>query len=222
MDRPILFSGPMVRAILEGRKTQTRRVLKPQPDYGASECGYSATGWGERDAMGRCLCTPVRVPYAVGDILWVREAWRTGLAYEDLPPASMSGEEQILYEEDGGVVRWWPGSSEFGRRRNSIHMPRWASRLTLTVTDVRVQRVQKINEDDAKAEGARPAFSYPGSDAVSARPRYRWGFHELWDSINASRGFGWDVNPWVAALTFDVIRANINALPTVPGTGEAA
>jgi hypothetical protein len=88
--------------------------------------------------------------------------------------------------------------------RSPIHMPRWASRLTLTVTEVRVQRLQQISEDEAKAEGVRPAFSYPGHENVYANPRYVWGFHELWHEIHGASS--WSANPWVAAITFDVAK----------------
>lgn len=90
----------------------------------------------------------------------------------------------------------------------SIHMPRWASRITLEIIDVRVERVQDINESEAQAEGVRPAFSHPGLDGVVSQPSYRWGFWRLWDKLYAERGLGWDVNPWVWAITFRRVESS--------------
>lgn len=158
-DRPILFSAPMVRALLEGRKTQTRRLLKLSGHKQFSEFGPSDTpgyDWHFRRADG-CWCdhrqSDLPLPYAIGDRLWVREAWRTGNAYDDLSPAQLGGDEQILFEVDGTTIRWGPRCSEPGCYRHARFMPRWVSRLTLTVTDVRVQRLQDISEADCIAEG---------------------------------------------------------------------
>lgn len=179
-DRPILFSGPMVRALLDGRKTMTRRVLEPET-LGADEA--------------------IRIPYSLRDRLWVRETWAERLLGE---AASYRADVQ------DAPIAWRP----------SIFMPRWASRLTLIVTDVRVERVQEISEEDARAEGCfkghasgrvfndRTSMRLGGDEWSSARD---W-FADLWDSLNASRGHGWDANPWVAALTFDVHHRNIDAL----------
>jgi hypothetical protein len=180
-ERPIIFSGPMVRAILDGSKTQTRRVMKPQPlSAGPGVCPY-----------GR-----------IGDRLWVRETWNT---------VNPEGEPtSILYKADGSVMyRPFP-SAEAGwkaeqdaesldaqRWNTPIFMPRWASRITLEVTDVRVERVQEISEEDAKAEGVKPD--------PNERPYvedFREDFEHLWDSINAKRGHSWESNPWVWAITF--------------------
>ena len=166
-ERPILFSEPMVRAILAGRKTQTRRVVH-MDDNGDP-----------------------RFPCHIGDRLWVREAWRTLVAYEDLAPRDMSGEEPIRYEADGYIERWGHLSCAIertGRRRQGMHMPRWASRLILGVQDVRVEQLDEITEDDAKAEGCNGRASFRG----------------LWDELNGSRGCGVETNPWVAAISFSV------------------
>jgi len=203
-DRPIIFSGPMVRALLEGRKTQTRRVLKPQPEVhpdgcwswkarNGAFCGASGTrisGFAE-SARFHCRIQP-------GDRLWVREAF----SYDRLD-----------VDRDGTLPPWYwaDGNPEYGdwsKPKPSIHMPRWASRLTLIVTDVRVQRLQDISEADAMAEGAEPILL--PSDGGSA-PHVE-GVRQIWDSLNAKRGFGWDDNPWIVALTFDVIKANIDTL----------
>jgi hypothetical protein len=182
-ERPILFSGPMVRAILEGRKTQTRRPLRRQPNY-TPRMLYVPYRGGKRicvrddknfyDYWNWCS-------YGVpGDRLWVRETWFQGYATvyrADHPECQPSG-----YSAD----KWRP----------SIFMPRWASRLTLEITDVRVQQVQAISEADANAEGC----DLPARDQDWSQCR-RW-YQDLWDSINAKRGCGWATNPWVWALTF--------------------
>lgn len=202
-DRPILFSGPMIRAIIEGRKSVTRRVLKPQPFGGGYHEGEVSLDrvWDGRarfsaEAVGGGAfveCT-VRLPYAVGDRLWVREAH----AFVERPNdwgCSGEGAETVVYRAsaDDEGERWLPG----------IYMPRWASRLTLHITDVRVERVQEISEVDAIREGVTLI------EETCDRPRD--AFRALWDSLNAARGFGWDANPWVVAISFEVERANIDA-----------
>ncbi|GGL91377.1 phage-like protein [Pseudooceanicola nanhaiensis] len=215
-DRPILFSGQMVRALLEGRKTQTRRVIKsrgfpPQfcggryDDKNDPECW----GWEDFDRGEWITLDQWRrwtfVPYAPGDRLWVREAWASIDACTHNDPGSQALVDRGFYRADhpvdcGDVSRWRP----------SIHMPRWASRLTLIVTDVRVQRVQQISCDDAVAEGVEvnPA-GVVLIDGVAHSGKA--AFRKLWDSLNGPRGFGWDANPWVAAYTFTVHHRNIDA-----------
>lgn len=192
-ERPILFSSPMIRALLDGRKSQTRRVIK---DF--DPCLYGKPG----------------------DLLYTKEAtwiWckrvRNGTTKTGRPKyryVPVGG--HIVYCADGDKpthrIADYPDHG--WRYKAARFMPRRASRLTLRLTDVRVQRVQEISEEDAKAEGARAAFSYPGFNGVLSHPCYRWGFHELWDSINAARGFGWDVNPWVWCLSFSVINKNVD------------
>lgn len=213
--RPILFSGPMVRALLDGRKTQTRRVLCAADPTDDEPEGY-------RDlpapyvAFGAPVCENVsdgnvyRFPrsYAAGDLLWVREAWAPLDACTHNDPGSQALVDRGFYRADhpvdcGDVSRWRP----------SIHMPRWASRLTLRVTDVRVQRVQEISEGDAVAEGIERDtdgwFDYQ-APSVQCCVTARDSFMTLWDSLNARRGYGWDANPWVAAYTFVVIRQNVD------------
>lgn len=219
-DKPILFSGPMIRALIDGRKTQTRRVLKPWPGmqakwltmetlHRAPACylakvegnlgvqmqhplaGTTQT-YGDVDEMSPL--TWVRLPYAPGDRLYVREA------------CHIDG-DQVNYRADTpescDTTGWgW---------RPSIHMPRWASRLTLTVTDVRVQRAQEISEADAQAEGVTPIDESNERKWEHYSP-YGVAFHTLWDSLNEARGYGWDANPWVAAYTFTVHRQNIDQM----------
>ncbi|WP_340109474.1 hypothetical protein [Pikeienuella sp. HZG-20] len=211
-DKGIIFGAPMIQALLAGRKTQTRRVLKIRGHRIFTEFGRSGTDgydWHFRDKALRWhdyrdADIRKRLTHAPGDRLWVREG-------HAIVGASDPG--WVLYREAGyeaecarhGFDAPYPAEKSI-RWRSPIHMPRWASRLTLTVTDVRVQRVQDISEEDALAEGVE-RLRYP--------ERGDWGwpqerFRDLWDGLNAKRGFGWDVNPWVAALTFTVERRNID------------
>ena len=184
-EHPILFSGGMVKAILEGRKTQTRRVMKEQDQ----------ANW-PWPILSHC-------PYgAVGDRLWVREAWRTEKGIDKMDAAQMVAAcldagysapwAPIRYEADKRFDNWDQGQ-EVGRLRPSIHMPRWASRITLEVVNVRVERLRDISEADAKAEGADFAQSDDGD--LNA-------FNNMWDVINEKRGFTWMSNPWVWVIEF--------------------
>lgn len=192
-DKPILFSGPMVRALLNGSKTQTRRVLKPTAE---------------------AFETP---KYRRGDRLWVRERFAiSGIGWGKKPSEAIGGRVHFHADPDHGWQTYW------GNWHPSIHMPRWASRLTLIVTDMRVQRVQDISETDAIEEGCRPFFD-EANPKICAGPNGHQhkmaplkgpvdDFHRLWDSLNAKRGFGWDANPWVVATTFTVHRCNIDQM----------
>lgn len=197
-ERPILFSGPMVRAILEGRKTQTRRVVKGRW-LPLVEAVMRVNGRWVWTTMDYDLTTPYGEP---GDRLWVRETWAAFDLDWSWPgrPRDLSGGPwpNIVYRADDGL-------DEHGwkRWRPSIHMPRWACRITLEVTDVRVERLKDITEDDAMAEGwiKRPDLSKdPEVHADACRD---W-FVDLWDSINAKRGYGWETNPWVWRIEFQV------------------
>ena len=188
-ERPMLFSAAMVRAILRGRKNQTRRVVKPQPIQRMGVWGgpYLASADGKQQ----------NCPYGVpGNRLWVKERWRW---------VDMDGGDHVALEFMSDLlhdpIHWvacpdgWPEAhaKQQDKWRPSIYMPRWASRITLEVTEVRVQRLQDISEEDAQAEGVE-------TDGVCKswiRP-----FSLLWNSINAKRGFGWDKNPWEFAISF--------------------
>lgn len=183
-DRPIIFSAPMVRALLDGRKTQTRRVLKPLP--------RRTIFFDPKTAVLDQFQEP---PYAPGDRLWVREAF----SYE-LLDVDRNGFMPPWYWADGN-----PESGDFTRPKPSIHMPRWASRLTLLVTDVRVQRLQEITAEDVTAEGI--PFE---ADALAP---YEWSvarFADLWNTIHGPDA--WDANPWCAAISFTVHRCNIDKM----------
>lgn len=196
-ERPILFSGDMVRAILAGRKTQTRRVVKGSrcKDSGAplAPCEIAA----EVNGGDYRLC-----PYGVpGDTLWVREKhWiveRDGQGI-DVPFLVYDDEWERGVVSLGTPLRPWVGPFEKYGPRPSIHMPRWASRITLRVTGVRVERLQEISEDDAKAEGV----TY--SQAMEIGDSYTGGFRALWHTIHAADGpHGWEANPWVWVVEFE-------------------
>jgi hypothetical protein len=207
-DRPILFSGPMVRALLDGRKTQTRRVLNPQPTADMGLVGIYAPkltavfGYETPDADHK-----VALRYMPGDRLYVREAWRCNGWASDLATIFYRASEGDGYT---AMCEQYPvaGKSPMrvtGTWRPGIHMPRWASRLTLTVSDVRVQRLQEISEADALAEGCYR------QDAANpcAKPGIK-GFYHTWQELNSDRGYGWYENPWVVAITFTVERRNID------------
>lgn len=204
-ERPILFSAPMIQALLAGRKTMTRRIVKPQPRYESSDLWCGDGVWhftkpsGEKtvsisvDSMretGGAHDLAYRCPYgAPGDRLWVRE---TFAAWRD----ATTGRQCVEYRADGHYSRSNDGEP---RWRPSIFMPRALSRITLEVTSVRVERVQEISEDDSKAEGATPMFVMDPASFVrgGAIPpsTHRNGFESLWREING--GKSWDGNPWV-------------------------
>ena len=186
-ERPIIFSGDMVTAILAGRKTMTRRIVKPQPPDGG-RVALRSSGWVYVDCNGDAL-GPAYCPYAAPR-LWVREAWRVNGNEHDYANATR---DNVFYRADE------PWNTNAGWKP-SIHMPRWASRITLQITDVRVERVQDITDDDALAEGVdRTNSSIPGY----ATQR----FQKLWDSINAARGYPWAANPVVWVIEFRKVES---------------
>lgn len=203
-DKPIIFSAPMIRALWDGRKTQTRRMLKLRGHRTFSEFGPSDTtgyDWHFRDSEMRWHdyrhADLLRLlPYAPGDRLWVREAWNVPDAY--LLPENR---ETALGLMNYRATPW----AEPGAWRSPIHMPRWASRLTLVVTDVRVQRVQEITAEDCTAEGI--PFE------VDALAPYEWSvsrFADLWNSIHGPDA--WERNDWVCAMTFTIHKQNIERM----------
>lgn len=208
-ERPIPFSGPMVRALLAGTKTQTRRVCKPQPSQvlGSGRRVYRdedfKKSWAHLPGMHESLDPYVDVPYgAPGDRLWVRETWaiKTGTDrghHSRVIYAADMG-EKLIHWQDGHDIGARYGYDLTGRERNrpSIRMPRWASRITLEITEVRVQRLQEISEADAKAEGIDiGAYADKAYEGIAVAM-----YHELWESINGAGS--WDANPWVWAISF--------------------
>ena len=200
-EKPILFSTPMVQAILNGHKTQTRRVIKEAKDrwafdylsddmevtavdrngdeYGKPVDGLYATF---EDADGYIEFPVVKSKYRVGDILWVRESFCRVL-YRDNMNVYVHYKADVDDESEHQDIKWKP----------SIHMPRNVARIFLRVTDVRVERVQEIKSEDCYSEGVN------GMMTLDERRTFR----ALWNEINAKRGYGWDTNPFVWVYTFE-------------------
>lgn len=210
-ERGMIFNGEMVRAILDGRKTQTRRIMKLQPKPSKSRPGDFWFSSKKLESMVHVSdLAPGNSPIAdyhlfiqehccpfgaVGDRIWVRETWARynidqnshDLAYRATTPAD------------------WP---EEGRWRPSIHMPRWASRILLEITDVRVERLNAISEEDAEAEGIDMEALYDSQDCydciadhnMTGRPTVTGAFKYLWESIYGEEG--WKSNPWVWVIEF--------------------
>lgn len=183
-ERPILFSGAMVRAILDGKKTQTRRIFKGttehkgeyNPDY--LERWKGDKGWADICPYGR-----------IGDHLWVRETWSDHEVGEPvLYRASVPIDDDV--DRD---FKWRP----------SIFMPRWASRITLEIVNVRVERLQEISGSDAKAEGITMPLSQR-CEFQSEYAAYISAYRDLWDSINGKGA--WGLNPWVWAIEFERVK----------------
>jgi hypothetical protein len=200
-DRPILFSAPMVRALLAGTKTQTRRVVKNiNPTLPAS------------NPEPHHIANALRCPCGVhGDRLWVREAWRVSRFADPMPPRDLSAHVAVAYEAESGS---WGESEEelLGKLRPGMFMPRWASRITLEVTGVRVERLQAIHESDVMAEGLRVA----DCDGLGARVE----FSKLWESINGPGS--WAANPWVWVVEFRRTNAVAAVQERIPsGTAES-
>ncbi|PLK37119.1 hypothetical protein [Klebsiella variicola] len=236
-ERGMIFNGEMVRAILDGRKTQTRRIMKPQPEpcprgghwwpsnvfktmlHVEEEMQNGEGGWG---GLVGDAC-----PFGdVGDRIWVREAYRFPASLDDVSPTGV-GEMAVatgyrkpwaptFYEFTGTFSDGWKGFetppkvSDAGKLRPSIHMPRWASRILLEITDVRVERLNAISEEDARAEGiidggclncGEPepcGCANPEPDATDA-------FAYLWQSIYGQES--WNANPWVWVISFKRVES---------------
>lgn len=206
-ERPILMSGPMVRALLDGRKTQTRRMVKPQPEL-SDRVGFVYKGMayglgGSFDPKGlrNLNC---RNPYGQpGDRLWVRETWQVYSIWN----GSTNG-NGIKFRADGvkneillPMPIYQPDPEH--KWRPSIFMPRWASRITLEIVSVRVERLQEISEADAKAEGVSwdqhwEMFAVEEQFGNSHDPRISYSY--LWEFINGEGS--WDANPWVWVVEF--------------------
>lgn len=230
-ELPILFSTPMVRAILDGNKTMTRRIVKPQPpDEAKTLCGpktyepiaidkdgemYPGSPiYGAYDENGEW---GTKCPYQPGDHLWVRETWRC-VKYDN-----MDGDLNYGVEFKDGTRKYFKFDDseryhQFGKYalkkgwQPSIYLPKEAARIWLEITNVRVERLQEITEEDAMSEGVswlddacyanngwHPTYYDPDS---GGGPIFRDGFKSLWDSINAKRGYDWDTNPWVWVISF--------------------
>lgn len=188
-EKPIIMTAHSVRAILAGRKTQTRRVLKPQPAYGKFDDFYTMPDgllqmrFVESRKTGDYFWTN-KAPHAVDDHLWVKEAFAT----------------------DGPIVRYAATDDihDLREKKSPLFMPRWASRITLQVTGVKVERLQDISEADAQAEGVEPVGvptgRIDGHGENIEQGSYRAAYSEIWNSIHGPGA--WDANVWVVAITF--------------------
>ena len=261
-DRPIIFGAPMIRALIAGTKSQTRRLIKdevPEPPahdsvnpwnveklkargrephpapYLDSYCGNRKTPENPRGMSDRwCWWTrddrqglpTFKVPYVPGDRLWVREQVRAG----ELP----DGTDGVRYLADDAWIKIantktaadaWVELNYYGQGRGtgprcggkvpSIHMPRWASRITLFVTAVRIERLQSISEADAIAEGVNPQTEPPAAQGFARAFGLHYRAHasayaNLWNSLHGADA--WAANPWVAVVSFEIALANIDSL----------
>ena len=228
-ELPILFSTPMVQAILNGTKTQTRRIFKDENGearistdvtrVNVSTNGVATLTFPLADGTFATKVYTYKCPYGgIGDRLWVRETWanteRGDLLSKPLIPFYYN--KAIAYKADcdkevfslGG--NYTPREYDF-KWHPSIHMPRWASRITLEITNIRLERVQDITEEDARAEGVERQKDglykdYLLREHVSGCSTSEASFQTLWESINAKRGFGWGKNLWVWAIGFQRVK----------------
>lgn len=220
-ERPILMSPAMVRAILAGRKKQTRRVIKPQPP---DDTGYriitliDSTARAERSKLGAHHWVKLggendleiiadqgkyfRCPYgAKGDRLWVRETCNIS-----------ETKDAVMYLDNGGKLGpdAPPNSESWARQWKtlpSIFMPRWASRITLEVINIRVQRLQDISGEDAVKEGVELKEDGYWCDGHFHASDARIVYESLWESINSKNGHSWESNPWVWVIDFEVAKS---------------
>jgi hypothetical protein len=196
-DRPIIFGGPMVLAILEGRKTETRRVILEQPEWESND-------WVLGDAselLKTGTIRGVKCPYGrVGDTLWVKETHRFGKE----GVVEYRADDRLRLVEIPEGFTWMDDN----RWRPSIHMPKWASRIHLMIEGLGAQRIDEVTTNGAMAEGV---LSHPSEDiwdllSPITQDAYRElavnMFRDLWDSINAKRGYPWDESPWVWVVQF--------------------
>lgn len=230
--RPILMNGDMVRAVLEGRKTQTRRVVKGQLPNNRVEVKHGGK-WVYMHVQDARLNCPYGQP---GDLLYVREKFQPifdeGFEHEseDRPDYETGHGYSVSYPATHGIQEFVNADDELSDRCwPSIHMPRWASRITLEITNVRVERLQDIGEEDAKAEGVHTDYDYPTESQCPAcrgqgvhgsvgkslgwievdcikcdSPQKR--FRNIWDSIYGT----WDANPWVWVVEFRPHMKNVD------------
>ena len=217
--RPILFSTPMVRALLAGTKTQTRRIVKPQPLWVADPSVPFRTPDADPKGIIRC-------PYGQpGDRLWVRETWRAHKAFDIAAPNELPKIDGLHYEADE-KPRFW----DYGKLRPSIHMPRWVSRITLEITGVRCERLHEISEADAINEGIEVCgvggwrnYLWHGEPDAPAKTVEGWphqfsnyhldpvgSYSSLWERINGPNS--WAANPWVWVVSFRRITTD-DAMP---------
>ena len=219
-EHPILFSGPMVKAILDGRKSQARRVVRPQPnetkaakyqvikvaDYftGCPQAGL-AYYWSNQGCWNSSESFKCR--YQVGDKPWVQEIWGVAPCYNELRPSELClTARQVSWKADDGTV----GADTYHRNvdkwRLPVHMPKWAARIWLEITGIRVERVQDIDNDweDCLKEGV-VGKNEACCEVNGLHIKVLWKFRDHWNSLNKKRGFGYDENPWVYIIEFKKI-----------------
>jgi hypothetical protein len=186
-EKPVIFNSEMVRAILDGRKKQTRRIIKPQPNY--------QKRFGEPKAEIKVNIANRKCPYGqVGDTLWVRESFRIPNMDFDKEQALMvhyySDRSYCSVDITNDEMKLWKARKKPFAKTPGRFMYKSLARIFLEITNIRVERVQDISENDAEAEG------------TNCNRTYREDFKNLWDSINAKRGYDWDKNPWVWVVEF--------------------
>lgn len=207
-ESPILFSTPMVTAILAGKKTQTRRVLKSGFDHNSmsfEKFGYHAnpqvgTQAYFSDGGGSLLGS--KCYYKRGGLLWVRETWATSKALDKVKPSNILSGFGCEFKAGGCSISGYDSLIDRGRWRPSIFMPKHASRIWLEITDINVERLQDISEEDAKTEGVS-SENYKGILDDIKGSENRFAFRDLWISINDEHS--WIENPWVWVIKFKVI-----------------
>lgn len=222
-DRGIIFSSPMILALLDGRKRQTRRLIKGLGDDIDNVCDCESV-------IDLATGAVVRMPHAEGDRLYVRETCKA----EEIEPSGQDGVRMLaddawlpIENSPGCAIKWlklftYGSSAKRGERRGEIvpciYMPRWASRLWLAVEDVRLERLRDITEDDAVAEGVMNTRLADGRclwnpHLVGGYPinSARHAYSELWDSLHHGDGTRWADNPWIVRTAFDVHKGNIDA-----------
>jgi hypothetical protein len=200
MEKPIIFSAPMIRAIFDGTKTQTRRIIKNCPEYGIMECHYSSTGFA-KDSDGNQNCSCIEFPNPWGfaqDYLWVRETFApTYQRYED-----QTGEIQYLASSHGP---WFYKATDNSDKefswKPSIHMPRAASRIKLEIIKIEAEKLNDISEIDAEAEGVQFLRDIPDADETLTAKQL---FKVLWESIHGDGS--WDLNPFVWKISFIKVK----------------
>ena len=254
VDRPILFSAPMVRALLDGRKTQTRRIMNIDK-FAEYLAAYDSSGavkeylpgrlgmeyvhrelglWNAETNPGGRSAWYVPIRFTVGDRLWVKEtAWICPPMWTDSPVNPMGPQRQeVAYVADDLSGYTSDAAQDYNLKKTpSIFMPRWASRLTLTVTDVRVERLQDISRADAIAEGLALASNVLEEFWRWPKPHHEnlWlsppaAYRHLWNAINGKDA--WDANPFVVAVSFEVHKCNIDQMgesqcPTVTASSPS-
>jgi hypothetical protein len=215
MDKPILFSAEMIKAIDEDRKNRTRRVIKKIP----CECGnwipcevsnttkegYQASGHSGLWSCESCMSEPAKSPYIVGETRWIQETWKIDRIDYDgfsiLISYKAGGKNTVQFSKERYFK--FRKFSLKGGWQSPYFMPREAARSFIEITDVKPERLQDITEEDAKAEGVSPIV-----DAhLNILPNgYRLAFSDLWNKLNLKRGYGYDMNPWIRVISFEKVN----------------